>query len=148
MTTMKHFSNNKTNHSITLNQEWIIVYAHEIIWRNHFFFRNIAFKKNPEYNLLIVSDLEHSAKHSQADLDLYYGPDSKDESKHIDLSVYMARKFPSYDKGTGELRARLRIPALVCCVLLIRLIFGFLRRTLIENLILLHENMFMYLLSF
>ncbi|XP_052775371.1 uncharacterized protein LOC128213563 isoform X2 [Mya arenaria] len=73
---------------------------------------NVVVKRNPELNFKVLAGMDHNAKHSQFDFDLVYGKDFKDENKHVDISIEMNRKGNSLDKASGEIKSRIRIPAM------------------------------------
>ena len=70
-------------------------------------------KRNPEYNLKMLAEVDHSNKNTQLDFDAMYGPDFSDDSKRVDLAFRSNHNSPH----DIDFNSRVRFPALVSTVL-------------------------------
>ena len=65
-------------------------------------------KRNPELNMKLVGNINHNADHTEADLDIRYGSNFKDDNKRVEMSISSDRKFNSIldVSADGQLRFR------------------------------------------
>lgn len=61
----------------------------------------------------VLSDISHNKKHTEFAGDIWYGPNFKDESKHIDMRFEMNRVLKSIMNASADIQTRIRVPALV-----------------------------------
>ncbi|XP_045158693.2 uncharacterized protein LOC123524511 [Mercenaria mercenaria] len=73
---------------------------------------NFAVKRNPEFNMKILSDLSHNKKHTEINGDIWYGADFKNDDKHIDMRLEMNRNLKSLMAASADIQTRVRVPEL------------------------------------
>ena len=79
----------------------------------YFIHSNLAVKRNPELNLKLLGNVNHNKKHTDIDLDVRYGANVKDESRHIDMAFEVNRNMKSVMQAQGDIMTRFRFPGMV-----------------------------------
>lgn len=74
------------------------------------FCRIVQFKRNPEYNFKVMSEIDHNKKHTEIDSVLWFGPDFKDATKRMDYGFEMNRNWP---KNSVDFNTRFKFPYMV-----------------------------------
>ena len=71
--------------------------------------RTLSVKRNPELNVKMIGNINHNAKHTEADLDVRYGDATfKDENKHVEVSLESNRDFKSYTEASADGQLKFR----------------------------------------
>ena len=68
-------------------------------------------KKNPEYNVGINFGFDHKKKHTEAELEVKYGPNPKDKTKRLYLNTALSRKIPNYKNAVLVYKMKAQSPA-------------------------------------
>lgn len=74
------------------------------------FYRNFKVKKNPDYNMDVVLDLDHKKRHSEVELDLKYGPDPKDKTKKIYFLTSLTKRISSLKNAVVNYKLKAQAP--------------------------------------
>ncbi|XP_012938168.2 uncharacterized protein LOC106011799 [Aplysia californica] len=72
---------------------------------------NLDIAKNPEYNLDLNVDLDHKKKHSEAEVELKYGPNPKDKTKRLFWSTSLNRKLATWKNAILTFKMNALAPA-------------------------------------
>ncbi|XP_012938713.2 uncharacterized protein LOC101848113 [Aplysia californica] len=67
--------------------------------------------KNPEYNLGLDLSVDHKKKHSEAEVELRYGPNPKDKTKKVFWSSSFTRKQASWKNADLNFKMNAVVPA-------------------------------------
>lgn len=81
-----------------------------------YFYRNLKVKRNPDYNINLVFDLDHKTRHSEVELDLSYGPNPKDKTKKVYFLTSLTKKISNLKNAVVNYKIKAQAPEHVSMV--------------------------------
>lgn len=73
------------------------------------FSRNMESKRNPDYNLKVMGNINHNWKSSGIDMDISYGKDFKNKENQIGLTAALTRSLKSWTFASLSFNSKLEI---------------------------------------